>query len=867
MRMKNAKSLTLTVLTAIIIILGFAQAAYANLESAEIILTARVLEPGAHVQMVDPNTIGDGLAVFEFSLSDVDPQANDMSDVEIDCFLVQSLGTATEMDIEDVMIIDSTQTAVAPPDEVGPPSDDAPAGSACDNGAAAGSNIGFEAFIDTGDPLVQGDGFIIADGGSETFQVLVLTHDTTDLQANGSQGKTVRVRVTVYYEESVGSPEVLTSFTLTISDSIQDTISNSGANDVTQLDFLPAPIAVGNEGVLIRFRICDEDANSHTLRINELVLVQGPMGSAIIDDFDSLSFVRVTGGANELWGQLNDGDAEFDSDFNRDGSGITLTVIGGFVIADDSCEEFEIRGETKMTAFKGRVIQLRVQISTQEPDGTDMDESTDEVLQSINTIMIGSGLIRIVDTQTPGGDVPIQISGFSSPGLGTILVQSRSVQYDPNVINVDRVSGVEPYFVDGVKIDNRNGILMFNIKLGPIQSGPAKLGIPLPETIANIQVIQTGNPGQRTTMVFQADIVTDENGVDLTDQVSIVSGVVLIPFFGDVDLNSDGATVKDVLSLADALMGCFLNPPMILELSDEAKKIGDVAFPFAPGESVPDCNYLSSADLVRIAQAAILNIASSSVQSASVATAGMEAEIRKPFYIRWLHKLFPWMAKAQSTETALVELKAIENSDNLKLEISHVHTEIGGLQGVIKFNPRELQVDAIRALDGYRMMASSIDNRIGEIRFLMLGQDGNAGLEDIFEIHASGHDPQISMNIQYLVDGYGNDISFEMVVAPGIRAQSIMAFSVESLELSSQGTLGWKLRVHGQNVSGVRVDAFDLGGTKRFVTETEGSLLRIRPQDMLGQQLANGVYLMVVTAKGPNGERWISEIRKVVVVR
>ena len=126
----------------------------------------------------------------------------------------------------------------------------------------------------------------------------------------------------------------------------------------------------------------------------------------------------------------------------------------------------------------------------------------------------------------------------------------------------------------------------FNIVLGPIQSGPAKLGIPLPETVANIRVIQTGNPGQRTTMVFQADVVTDENGVDLTDQVSIVSGVVLLPFFGDIDLKSDGATVKDVIALADALMGCFQNPPMILGLSDDATENCRCGLPNGPARHV-----------------------------------------------------------------------------------------------------------------------------------------------------------------------------------------------------------------------------------------------------------------------------------------
>ena len=67
MRMRNAQSLILIVLFALSMLVGISHVSLANLESAEIIIIGDILEPGANVQMSDPNTIGDGLAVFEFS--------------------------------------------------------------------------------------------------------------------------------------------------------------------------------------------------------------------------------------------------------------------------------------------------------------------------------------------------------------------------------------------------------------------------------------------------------------------------------------------------------------------------------------------------------------------------------------------------------------------------------------------------------------------------------------------------------------------------------------------------------------------------------------------------------------------------------
>ena len=91
-------------------------------------------------------------------------------------------------------------------------------------------------------------------------------------------------------------------------------------------------------------------------------------------------------------------------------------------------------------------------------------------------------------------------------------------------------------------------------------------------------------------------------------------------------------------------------------------------------------------------------------------------------------------------------------------------------------------MNSLRSLDGYRMMASSIDNRIGEIRFLMLGTSGNANNRDVFEILAEGFDRNIDLDIQYLVDELGNDISYEMRPFEGmLRSQQVNAFGVEKL--------------------------------------------------------------------------------------
>jgi len=856
---------------AVLLITAISLSVSAQIEATEVFVAPQILEPGANTQMTGPLALGDGVITFSFDLDDFDPQADDDSPAEIDCFIVQNLGTATMDDIEDVMVIENNTpsaviVAAEDPGGVVPPE--------CPQGATTGSGISFQAYVVFGDPLVAGDGVIVADtfdNLSTNIEIAVLTRPTATLETNGSEGKTVRLRVIMAYEEFVGSPQTETSFSLTVTDSLSDVISNAGANEVMQLDLTPAPVAVNDIGTFLKFRLCDidGDGNTRSLVVDEITIVQGPLGSALIDDFSSFSVVRVTGGADDTLNSINMGDAGFTSAFNRGGPGIAISL--SLVVTDESCEELEIRGTVRSSAFKGRVVQLRATISTEEPAGADLDDGSDPVLQYPGTIMLGSGLIRIVDTLTPGGNVPIQVSGFSSEGLGSIIVQTRSVQFDPRVIHVNDVQGVGPYVVTNVNADNRNGRLTFSLNLSNAQSNSAKLGIPLPETVATIEVSQQGNPGQRTTLVFQADIVTDATDFNLTDQVSLVSGNVVLPFFGDVDLLQDGATVKDIVALAEALMGCFENPPELTGLSDEQKIIADVANPRAPAGTIPTCAYISSADLVAIAQHAITQIASSSIRtnSHSVATS-QHAVDKRPFYIRWLAKLFPMLfAQAESTTTTEIGLIRTADSDHVRLAISNYQGHVGGVQGVIRYDASALDVRSIKALEGYRMMASSIDNRIGEIRFLLLGNGLDASeANEIFELEIAGDPTGIELEIQYLINPAGEDIPFTTIPLENINAEQLAGMSVSGLQIAALGSDGgWTLQVRGQNIAGVRVDGFDLSGHKRFISETEGAMVRVRPLDMLGDRLANGVYLMVVTAKGFNGERWVSEIRKVVVLR
>ncbi|OGF57759.1 MAG: hypothetical protein A2Z21_07620 [Candidatus Fraserbacteria bacterium RBG_16_55_9] len=598
MKFRNTRVRPLTALLSLFALVFCSFVGYGQVQMMEVPSVSQNLEPGAGTVMALPNDLGDGTVVFPFEIEDVDPLANDGDDPEVTCFLVQNLGTATSSDIIEIAVLDQDGNIVA-----GPKDDDGigsvpPAG--CPLGAPAGSNILWEAFFPVSETIPD---FDPDNPESKIFAVAVRIADTSTL-VDHSQNHTILLRVTIQFDEEIGSPQVPTTFTNSLTESVKDYAWNGGVNGFQALSFSPEPIRIGGDpGVVARFQICDADANTNELRLTELRLVQGPLGSAVIDDFEAFTLYKING-TPEQWGEVNSSDLGWGSSFNRGGSGIPLDVDPGFAIQDEECASFEIRASTAATAMKGRNVHLRITFKVEEPTFTAIDVSVAPSLQMSHIIMLGSGVLRIPDMQITGMNnlVPIEVVGFPQPGLGRIAVQTNSVQFDPNVIHVEAIEPVEPYQVDDFLADNRAGRFTFTLFIDPAQSDSAEVGIPEPSPVAFIKLSGQGHPGQRSILLFQTDLVEDSTGDDVTNDVLVVSGSVTLLTPGDVDMLDGIPTVSDMLLLANAIVSC---PEEITGLSDEQKRIADVAPPQAEAGTIPTCNELTSADVAEIAELAI----------------------------------------------------------------------------------------------------------------------------------------------------------------------------------------------------------------------------------------------------------------------
>lgn len=74
-------------------------------------------------------------------------------------------------------------------------------------------------------------------------------------------------------------------------------------------------------------------------------------------------------------------------------------------------------------------------------------------------------------------------------------------------------------------------------------------------------------------------------------------------------------------------------------------------------------------------------------------------------------------------------------------------------------------------------------------------------------------------------------------------------------------------KVEGTRIASMKVEIFSLAGMKVFEQETSGSTLGFHAIDDEDRQLANGVYLYVVTVKGYDGQVVRSKVKKLVVLR
>lgn len=100
----------------------------------------------------------------------------------------------------------------------------------------------------------------------------------------------------------------------------------------------------------------------------------------------------------------------------------------------------------------------------------------------------------------------------------------------------------------------------------------------------------------------------------------------------------------------------------------------------------------------------------------------------------------------------------------------------------------------------------------------------------------------------------------------GAQVFGVSSLSPLGLRALQLKPLGGAWALHGEGITGLKLEIFDLRGRKLLEQEAAGASLVFHALDPKGQPLANGVYLYVVTVRG-DGKVMRREARKLVLLR
>lgn len=75
------------------------------------------------------------------------------------------------------------------------------------------------------------------------------------------------------------------------------------------------------------------------------------------------------------------------------------------------------------------------------------------------------------------------------------------------------------------------------------------------------------------------------------------------------------------------------------------------------------------------------------------------------------------------------------------------------------------------------------------------------------------------------------------------------------------------VEARGEGIASVQLQLFDLNGRQLMNQASNTTTLTLPAMDSSGQLLSNGVYLCIVRVRGYDGREYVSEIRKLVIVR
>ena len=764
--------------------------------------------------------------------------------------------------------------------------------------------------------------------------------------------------------------------TASVTDSTIDKIQNRGINSHFMLPVSQASLSIPGQTQtssaqfepVAKFMICDaeypvpggnptmNDANGADLTIQRVIVKQGASGSATSDDIQDFRLTFVGSGFPPKTAQ------PLPSSLARSGTGVELPQGGNlnWPITDDGCGTFELSARASFTATRGHTLQPRITVITEE-NGNTFDEQFGlaPTLESQQLAIIGAGIIQAESRTIPtqGGPYPVAFQTVRFPGgLNSIETQTRSIQFNPDVIEIDRVAGMAGYEVVDVQINP--GELRFTLQCPQGETCPDVSGSPQVLTVANIWVRpQPGaSPGDLSSLTLQVDKVINSSDEDVTRQVVLSSGSVKLIDPGDINLDGD-LDVSDLMQLANTIVEyCLLGQGGIPDdaLTDEQKEAADIvqnliavpdsaqtavdtavnvdvlandldpndapllveSIANAPdhgttsiqnGETItytPDSgfegtdsfSYVVSGGNNRTAEGTVtvtvgsnapngggaspdvwcLRLNSQDVRTLaeqivdqlgdSIGTAQGSLPSSTPWWRTLMNRLL-----GRTPPTAHLAWTQGRSADRWGLEVTETPSALGGLQGTIRYDPDQLDVQAVEGTNGYEVLAQRINPRKGTIRFVALAPPSSrAAPHEMLTLRARGRLSEmttsgVEIDIDMLLDADGQRLAYNIATA---AAASVTSMQVDRLELAHPTPHAWTLAVQGTGIKRVQVDGFDLSGDRRFAVSRQGSKLEWRTLDeQTGRSLANGVYLYVVTVEGVHGEVWRSDVRKLVVLR
>jgi hypothetical protein len=216
----------------------------------------------------------------------------------------------------------------------------------------------------------------------------------------------------------------------------------------------------------------------------------------------------------------------------------------------------------------------------------------------------------------------------------------------------------------------------------------------------------------------------------------------------------------------------------------------------------------------------------------------------------------------------------------IRLIIKGAGTELADLQvgprAFIKFDPKVLQVKALRGVAPYKVVASQVNNLSGEVRFALTSLDGKFSSELIVEMEVllignPGKSNEVTLTgLDVLRDSKGHDLK----AALGLKSAKVrirpIARKISKLNpiVDNKWQNKIEFRTSIERPEAIKVEVYDLSGRIIFISDwTEGNRLEWHLEDSLGKAVANGIYLYMITARDSMGRLIKSDVAKLVVTR